>query len=120
VSVKEAENLAPTGWPALPGEMNFLRTPSRPNHFRTTMADSSRPLPTHEPGCLPAIGRPSIPSRQTFLTLAISFFVPLFGSAHAATIRAIIAKMDRVRDGDTITAVAENKTLRNSDRSFDP
>ncbi len=42
--------------------------------------------------------------------LAVSYSILLLSSAHAATPRTIVAKVERVSDGDTLIAVSENQT----------
>ncbi len=49
-------------------------------------------------------------SRQSFLAVAVSLFVLILNSAHAATPRTLVAKVERVSDGDTVTAVTSNQT----------
>ncbi len=53
---------------------------------------------------------PSVFVRHTVLAIAVSFFVLIFGSAHAATPRTLFAKVERVSDGDTVTAITSNQT----------
>ncbi len=48
--------------------------------------------------------------RHTALALAVSFFVLPLSFAHAATPRTLVAKVERVSDGDTITALTSEGT----------
>jgi micrococcal nuclease len=48
--------------------------------------------------------------RHTAFAVAVCFFVVLLNLAHAATPRTLVAKVERVSDGDTIVAIAENGT----------
>jgi endonuclease YncB( thermonuclease family) len=48
--------------------------------------------------------------RHTALALAVSFLGLPFGSGHAATPRTLVAKVERVSDGDTVIAITSNQT----------
>jgi endonuclease YncB( thermonuclease family) len=48
--------------------------------------------------------------RHTALAVAVSLLVLLLTSAHAATPRTIAATVERVIDGDTLTALTANST----------
>ncbi len=47
---------------------------------------------------------------HTALAVAVTYPILLLSSAHAATPRTIVAKVERVSDGDTLIAVSENQT----------
>ncbi len=53
---------------------------------------------------------PSMLVRHTVPALAVSFLFLLLSSAHAATPRTLVAKVELVSDGDTITAVTSEGT----------
>ncbi len=58
----------------------------------------------------PAMCSPSMFVRHTALTIAGSILVLLLSSAHAASPRTLVAKVERVSDGDTVTAISSNQT----------
>ncbi len=58
----------------------------------------------------PAICGPLLFVRRAVLALAVSFLILPLGSTHAATPRSLTAKVKRVSDGDTVTAITSNQT----------
>jgi endonuclease YncB( thermonuclease family) len=48
--------------------------------------------------------------RHTAIAVAVCFFPVLLNPVHAATPRTLVAKVERVSDGDTITATSSNQT----------
>ncbi len=48
--------------------------------------------------------------RHSAIAVSIYFFVVLLNSAHAANPRTLVAKVERVSDGDTITTITANQT----------
>ncbi len=53
---------------------------------------------------------PSMFGRHTVLALGVSILVLLLNSTDSATPRTLIAKVERVSDGDTVTAITDNRT----------
>ncbi len=53
---------------------------------------------------------PSMFVRHTAFAVAVCFLILLLSSALSATPRTVLAKVERVSDGDTITAVTSNQT----------
>ncbi len=55
--------------------------------------------------------------RHTAFAVAVCFLILLLSSALSATPRTVLAKVERVSDGDTITAVTSNQTKLRLDSS---
>ncbi len=75
---------------------------------RRLMPDASRSL--RQQRSLAMCG-PLMFVRYTPPAPAASFLIFLLGSASAATPRAVLAKIDRVSDGDAITAITGDQTM---------
>lgn len=59
---------------------------------------------------LPVLGGLSLVVRHTALALAVSFLVFPLSFTHAAIPRILVAKVERVSDGDTVTALTSEGT----------
>ena len=58
---------------------------------------------------LPAMRGPSMFVRHSAFAAAVSFFVLLLSSAHATTPHTLVAKIERVSDGDTPKGITEKQ-----------